>query len=102
MYSVPKILNMHESDSIFYITKNATEISLTLQRMEVKLSKGKYEEQDLGHGALISYKIRRVGLYLVIESQIGLVVMWDRKTTVRILLEPQHNVSHRNCFSDDH
>lgn len=80
---------------------NTTEISLTLQRMEVKLSKGKYEEQDLGHGTYIHYKVRTVGLYLVIESAIGLAVMWDRKTTVRILLEPQHSVSHSNCFSDD-
>lgn len=69
--------------------------------MEVKLSKGKYEEEDLGHGTEIQYKIRRVGLYLVIESAIGLAVMWDRKTTVRILLEPQHSVSHSHCLSDD-
>ncbi|XP_054475427.1 mucin-2-like, partial [Anoplopoma fimbria] len=60
-------------------------------RMEVKLSKGKYEEADLGHGAEIQYKIRKVGLYLVIESAIGLVVMWDGKTSVRIILEPQHS-----------
>lgn len=69
-------------------------ISLTLQRREIKLSKGKYEEEDLGQGTQIEYKIRRVGLYLVIESAIGLAVMWDRKTAVRILLEPQHSVSH--------
>ena len=69
--------------------------------MEVKLSKGKYEEEDLGHGTHIQYKIRNIGLYLVIESAIGLAVMWDRKTTVRILLEPQHSVSHINCFIDD-
>lgn len=61
--------------------------------MEIKLSKGKYEEEDLGNGTLIQYKIRIVGLYLVVESDIGLVVMWDRKTTVRILLEPEHSVS---------
>lgn len=71
----------------------AIEISLSLQRMEIKLSKGKYEEEDLEHGPQIQYRIRRVGLYLVIESDIGLAVMWDRKTTVRILLEPQHSVS---------
>ncbi|XP_045893037.1 mucin-2-like [Micropterus dolomieu] len=60
-------------------------------RMEVKLSKGHYKEEDLGDGPQIQYKIRRVGLYLVIESAIGLTVMWDRKTTVRVLLEPRHS-----------
>ncbi|XP_035520751.1 mucin-2-like [Morone saxatilis] len=66
-------------------------VRIQLGRMEIKLAKGKYEELDLGHGTQIQYKIRHVGLYLVIESAIGLAVMWDRKTTVRILLEPQHS-----------
>uniref|UniRef100_A0A3P8U5C0 VWFD domain-containing protein n=1 Tax=Amphiprion percula TaxID=161767 RepID=A0A3P8U5C0_AMPPE len=39
----------------------------------------------------LTLQIRKVGLYLVVESAIGLAVMWDRKTTVRILLEPQHS-----------
>lgn len=64
--------------------------------MEVKLSKGKYEEEDLGQGPQIDYKIRRAGMYLVIDSSIGLAVMWDRKTTVRIVLHPQHSVSNSN------
>uniref|UniRef100_A0A3Q2CGB5 Mucin-2-like n=1 Tax=Cyprinodon variegatus TaxID=28743 RepID=A0A3Q2CGB5_CYPVA len=46
---------------------------------------------DLGQGPLIHHRIRRVGLYLVVESDIGLALLWDRKTTVRILLEPQHS-----------
>lgn len=67
-----------------------------LQKNEIKLSKGNYTEEDLGHGPHVQYRIRRVGLYLVVESAVGLAVMWDRKTTVRILLEPQHSVSHSN------
>ncbi|KAG7472981.1 mucin-2-like isoform X1 [Solea senegalensis] len=66
-------------------------VRVLLGRMEIKLSKGKHEEQDLGHGPQIQYRISKFGLYLVIESAIGLTVMWDRKTTVRILLEPQHS-----------
>lgn len=50
----------------------------------------------MGHGPDIQYRIRRVGLYLVVESAVGLAVMWDRKTTVRILLEPRHSVSYSN------
>ncbi|XP_040927175.1 mucin-2-like isoform X2 [Betta splendens] len=66
-------------------------VRIQLGRTEIKLFRGRYKEQDLGHGADIEYRIRNVGLYLVVESDIGLVVMWDRKTTVRILLEPQHS-----------
>ncbi|XP_065813198.1 mucin-2 isoform X2 [Labrus bergylta] len=66
-------------------------VRIQLGRMEVKLSKGKHEEEDLGHGAQIQYKIRTVGLYLVVESAIGLTVIWDRKTTVRTLLDPKHS-----------
>ncbi|KAM7003500.1 LOW QUALITY PROTEIN: mucin-5B-like [Tautogolabrus adspersus] len=66
-------------------------VRIQLGRMEVKLSKGKYEVEDLGHGAQIQYKIRTVGLYLVVESAIGLTVIWDRKTTVRTLLDPKHS-----------
>uniref|UniRef100_A0A672GT29 VWFD domain-containing protein n=1 Tax=Salarias fasciatus TaxID=181472 RepID=A0A672GT29_SALFA len=47
--------------------------------------------QDLGSGVEIEYRIRRVGLYLVLESDIGVAVMWDRKTTIRILMEPLHS-----------
>ncbi|KAK5867271.1 hypothetical protein PBY51_011780 [Eleginops maclovinus] len=66
-------------------------IRIYLGRTEIKLSKGKYEEFNLGLGDEIHYRIRRVGLYVVIESAIGLSVMWDGKTTVRIILEPQHS-----------
>ncbi|XP_067356049.1 mucin-2-like [Channa argus] len=66
-------------------------VRIQLGRTEIKLSKGKHEKEDLGYGTQIPYKIRTVGLYLVVESAIGLAVMWDRKTTVRILLEPQHS-----------
>lgn len=76
-------------------------MSLKLQRNEIKLVKGNYTEDELEHGPDIQYRIRRVGLYLVIESAIGLAVMWDRKTTVRVLLEPQHSVSHSNRTRND-
>ncbi|MEQ2161771.1 hypothetical protein GOODEAATRI_012952 [Goodea atripinnis] len=66
-------------------------VRIQLGRTEIKLTKGKYEEDNLGQGPLIKYRIRRVGLYLVVESSIGVAVIWDRKTTVRILLEPQHS-----------
>lgn len=54
---------------------------------------GKITETELETGLSIKYTERNVGLYLVIESDIGLTVLWDRKTTVRIILQPQHMVS---------
>ncbi|XP_077374086.1 mucin-2 [Festucalex cinctus] len=93
--------NKTVQDNIGVITENvpcgttgttcSKTVRIQLGRMEIKLSKGKYEEIDLGQGNQIKYTIRTVGMYLVIESVIGMAVMWDRKTTVRILLEPQHN-----------
>lgn len=67
----------------------------------MKLSKGKYEEEDLGHGPWIDYKIRTVGLYLVIDSSIGMAVIWDRKTSIRIILQPEHSVSTSNYFCNN-
>ena len=78
----------------FPIAKKESAIFLSLQRTEIKLSKGEYKEEDLKKGPKLNYKIRWVGLYLMIESDIGLAVIWDRKTHVRILLEPEHRVSH--------
>uniref|UniRef100_A0A8C5H0H0 Mucin-2-like n=1 Tax=Gouania willdenowi TaxID=441366 RepID=A0A8C5H0H0_GOUWI len=66
-------------------------IRIQMGDKEIKFSKNKFEETDLGYGPEITYKIRRVGMYLVLESNIGVGVIWDRKTTVRIVLEPQHS-----------
>ncbi|XP_055365809.1 mucin-2 [Betta splendens] len=66
-------------------------VRIQLGRKEIKLSKGKYEVEDLGNGTYLHYTIRKAGLYLLVESEVGLSVMWDHKTTVRILLEPQHS-----------
>uniref|UniRef100_I3JNC4 VWFD domain-containing protein n=1 Tax=Oreochromis niloticus TaxID=8128 RepID=I3JNC4_ORENI len=72
-------------------TTCSKKVRIQLGRMEIKLSRGRFEEDDLGHGPLIKHTIRKVGLYVVVESEIGVAVMWDRKTAVRILLEPVHS-----------
>ncbi|XP_067236751.1 uncharacterized protein [Chanodichthys erythropterus] len=41
-------------------------------------------------GPQINYIQRKIGMYLVIDTDIGLTVLWDRKTTVHIILQPQH------------
>lgn len=87
---------------IFLLTIVSIEINIYLfsfpsQQTEIKLSKGKLEEEIVGDGPPIQYKIRHIGMYVVVDSVIGLSVLWDNKTAVRILLEPQHSVSHMNC-----
>ncbi len=66
--------------------------SLT-QRTLLLLSDGNVIATDIGSGPEIKYTVRNVGMYLVIDANIGLTVLWDRKTTVRIILQPQHMVS---------
>ncbi|KAM8860828.1 mucin-2-like isoform 1-T1 [Synchiropus picturatus] len=65
-------------------------VRIQLGRSEIKLSKGRHDELDTGDGPEIRYNIRTVGLYLVVDAAIGISVIWDRKTTVRIVLIPQH------------
>ncbi|KAF5908258.1 mucin-5AC-like isoform X2, partial [Clarias magur] len=59
-------------------------------RTELELIDGKITEMEAATSLPINLNVRNVGLYLVIESDIGLTVLWDRKTTVRIILQPQH------------
>ncbi|CAL8327457.1 unnamed protein product [Arctogadus glacialis] len=66
-------------------------VRIQLGNKEIKLAKGKYEVSDLAMGSEIQYTIRPVGMYLAVEASLGITVLWDRKTTIRILLEPQHS-----------
>lgn len=45
-----------------------------------------------GIGEDIPYKVHTVGLYLVIEASNGLVLMWNKKTTVMIKLSSEFKV----------
>ncbi|XP_038854476.1 mucin-2-like [Salvelinus namaycush] len=93
--------NRPVQDNFMVITENipcgttgttcSKSVRVQLGRTELKLSKGTYEVVNLGVGSQIQYRVRTVGLYLTVESDIGIAVLWDRKTTVRIVLEPQHS-----------
>lgn len=82
----------------FMVSTFQAEICFFLQGTEIKLTKGKYEVEKKAIGSP-NYRVRTIGLYLVIESDIGVAVLWDRKTTVRIRLEPKHTVSNSNLLS---
>lgn len=45
-----------------------------------------------GKGEDIPYKVHTVGLYLVVEAKNGLVLMWNKKTTVMIKLSSEFKV----------
>ncbi|XP_056307734.1 mucin-2-like [Danio aesculapii] len=65
-------------------------VGILLGRTWLLLSDGTVTATDIGTGPNIKYNERNVGMYLVIDAAIGLTVLWDRKTTVRIILQPQH------------
>lgn len=64
-----------------------------LQRTKLELYGGNVTAFDTESGPQISYNKTIIGMYIVIDADIGLTVLWDRKTTVHIILEPQHMVS---------
>uniref|UniRef100_A0A9J7ZWA4 VWFD domain-containing protein n=1 Tax=Cyprinus carpio carpio TaxID=630221 RepID=A0A9J7ZWA4_CYPCA len=65
-------------------------VKILLGRTMLLLSGGTVTAADTGSGPEIKYIERSIGMYLVIDANIGLTVLWDRKTTVRIILQPQH------------
>ncbi|KAJ3596022.1 hypothetical protein NHX12_002431 [Muraenolepis orangiensis] len=71
-------------------TTCAKSVRIQLGRAEIKLTKGAHSVLSLAEGPVIEYTVRNVGMYLVVEASIGLAILWDRKTTIRIILEPQH------------
>ncbi|KAJ8248888.1 hypothetical protein GJAV_G00228860 [Gymnothorax javanicus] len=65
-------------------------VRIYLGGTELKLSGGKVEHLSQNDWPFIEHKVRRVGLFIVVDSKIGISVIWDRKTTVRIILAPEH------------
>uniref|UniRef100_UPI00398F1D7E mucin-5AC-like isoform X1 n=3 Tax=Pristiophorus japonicus TaxID=55135 RepID=UPI00398F1D7E len=61
-------------------------IKIFLGNSEVKLSDGKYEVMKFGSSIHIPYEVRHLGIYLVIETKNGLVLIWDKKTSLTIKL----------------
>uniref|UniRef100_A0A9L0IWX2 VWFD domain-containing protein n=1 Tax=Equus asinus TaxID=9793 RepID=A0A9L0IWX2_EQUAS len=60
------------------------------QRTELKLE-DKHRvviQRDVGHH--VAYTTREVGQYLVVEASIGIIVIWDKRTTIFIKLAPSY------------
>lgn len=43
-------------------------------------------------GAHIPYQVHTIGIYLVIEAQNGLILIWNKRTTVMIKLSSSYKV----------
>ncbi|TKC37723.1 hypothetical protein EI555_019033, partial [Monodon monoceros] len=65
-------------------------IKIFLGRTELKLE-DKHRmviQRDVGHH--VAYTTREVGQYLVVEASVGIVVIWDKRTSVFIKLAPSY------------
>lgn len=67
--------------------------AIVFQNIELRLIDGSYQVVRRDAGEEIPYQMRTMGLYLVIEANNGLMLIWDRKTTIHIKLSPEFNVS---------
>lgn len=65
---------------------------LAMQDSELKLSHGKVEVTGTNESQEVPYTIRQMGIYLVVDTDIGLVLLWDKKTSIFINLSPQFKV----------
>ncbi|KAK1335356.1 hypothetical protein QTO34_003142 [Cnephaeus nilssonii] len=64
-------------------------IKIFLGSYELKLSEGQVEVIEKGLGQEAPYSIRQVGIYLVVDTEAGLVLLWDKKTSIFLRLSPE-------------
>ncbi|XP_027530012.1 mucin-2 [Neopelma chrysocephalum] len=65
-------------------------IKMFLGKTELKLENKEYKEIQRDVGDDVLYWNRTVGLYLVIEASNGVMLIWDKKTTVFVKLSPDY------------
>lgn len=53
------------------------------------------EVLERGVGPEPPYSIRQMGIYLVVDTEAGLVLLWDRKTSIFLKLSPEFKVGPR-------
>ncbi|KAM4618061.1 mucin-2-like [Discoglossus pictus] len=61
-------------------------IKIFLGSYELILTDEHFEVIERGIGAEVPYKVRHMGIYLVLETDNGLILMWDKKTSIFIKL----------------
>ncbi|MBN3292587.1 MUC2 protein, partial [Polypterus senegalus] len=65
-------------------------IKVYLGETELKLGDGKVQLQPLEKEKNVTCKVHRIGIYYAVETDIGLTLLWDRRTTVYITLAPDY------------
>ncbi|MBN3292586.1 MUC2 protein, partial [Polypterus senegalus] len=65
-------------------------IKVYLGETELKLGDGKVQLQPLEKQQKVNFKVHRIGIYYAVETDIGLTLLWDRRTTVYITLAPDY------------
>ncbi|XP_041578367.1 mucin-5B [Vulpes lagopus] len=65
-------------------------IKLFLENYELILHEGTYKVVQRGPGRGLPYKVRYTGIYLTVETQSGVLLSWDRKTSVFIRLRQDY------------
>nr|XP_034491164.1 mucin-2 [Marmota flaviventris] len=65
-------------------------IKIFIGRTELKLEDKRREVVQLEEGHQVAYTTREVGQYLVVEASTGIIVIWDKKTTIFIKLAPSY------------
>ncbi|XP_041522468.1 mucin-5AC [Microtus oregoni] len=70
-------------------TTCSKDIKIFLGNYELKLTDGKVEVVQKGIGQEPPYYVHQMGIYLVVETDAGLVLQWDRKTSIFLRLSPE-------------
>ncbi|XP_072127461.1 mucin-2 [Mobula birostris] len=65
-------------------------IKLFFQNFELKLAEGKHEVIQRNENKVLPFTVRTVGLYLTVETTNGLIIIWDKKTSIFIKLSPSY------------
>ncbi|XP_072826841.1 mucin-5AC [Vicugna pacos] len=64
-------------------------IKVFLGSYELKLSDGKAEVIEKDPGQQPPFSIRQMGIYLVVDTEVGLVLLWDKRTSIFLILSPE-------------
>ncbi|KAI3376838.1 hypothetical protein L3Q82_000413 [Scortum barcoo] len=65
-------------------------IKIFLGSAELILTEGNYQLLSSGNEETVQFHYSTMGIYLVIEASNGLILMWDRKTSLIIKLSPRY------------
>lgn len=65
---------------------------LLFQSYELILYEEHFSVVKRGQNDEVPYTVRYMGMYLVIETTSGLILMWDKKTSIFIKLSPDFKV----------